>query len=279
MTHGQFSRVPANRTLVRIVGMSRSGNHAIINWILGQLPGRWCFLNCAEPGSDPFRTARMTDDGRCHLSNDPRIDTAAGRTGALSVDTLLVSHEDTFLKPVFGAEGTARQLDPLGRFECRIDMLILRDPYNLFASRRRFGHRTISDHVMVRIWKQHARAMLGDTRVVAGPVLGVSYNAWARDRRYRSAVAGKLGLDFTDAGFHQVGRCGGGSSFDGYRFQGRADRMNLFERWRHYWGERHFRELFDAEIQSLSGRIFGLPHQGLARRHLALDAELSSAEG
>jgi hypothetical protein len=33
-----------------MVAMSRSGSHAIINWILAQAPGRTCFLNCARAG-------------------------------------------------------------------------------------------------------------------------------------------------------------------------------------------------------------------------------------
>jgi hypothetical protein len=47
-----------NRVEIRVIGMSRSGNHAIIDWVLSQARGRMCFLNCAEPGTNPFRSAR-----------------------------------------------------------------------------------------------------------------------------------------------------------------------------------------------------------------------------
>jgi hypothetical protein len=280
MRHGIDDYMLVNRTLVRIVGMSRSGNHAIINWMLEQLSGRWCFLNCAEPDTNPFHTARMTDEGRCYRSNDPEFDLDAHCSGQLSAkDCLLVSHEDTFLKPAFGPDATARQLAWVGQAQRRLDVIILRDPYNLFASRRRFDHQGFSDRTMVRMWKQHARAFLGYRRAPAGPVLGVSYNAWVGDRGYRAKIAGKLGLDFTDAGFHDIARCGGGSSFDGYRFDGQAGRMNLFERWQYYREDRQFRALFDAETRAFASRIFGPPPEDLAGRHRSHDTSLLRLAG
>ena len=269
-----------NHTLVRIVGMSRSGNHAIINWLLAQLPGRWCFLNCAEPKTNPFHSARPTEEGKCWRSNDPGFDLEAHQAGRLSPkDSLLVSHEDTFLKRAFGPDASERQRAWVGDFERRLDVLILRDPYNLFASRWRFGHQAFGDHIMMRMWKQHARAFLGHTRALSGPVLGVSYNTWASDEDYRAEIAGQLGLDFTDEGFSEIARCGGGSSFDGTRYDGRPDRMKLFERWQHYRDDRQFRALFDADTVDLARSIFGPPPQELFRRQTRHAGELAAAEG
>ena len=271
---------PTNRTFLRIVGMSRSGNHAIINWILAQVPGSWCFLNCAEPKTNPFHTARPTEDGTCWRSSDRAFDLEAHQAGRPSSgDWLLVSHEDTFLKPAFGRDASALQADHVGRFGRRIDVLILRDPYNLFASRRRFGHQAFSDQVMVRMWKQHARAFLGDRRSAGGPVLGLSYNDWVSDRDYRADLADTLGLAFTDEGFHDIARCGGGSSFDGTQFDGDAGRMELFARWRHYRDDRRFRTLFDAETRALARRIFGPPPDELAARQQGVMQGLSAADG
>jgi hypothetical protein len=47
-----------NRNEWRAVGMSRSGNHAIIQWLLAQAKGRTCFLNCTEPKNNPFARPR-----------------------------------------------------------------------------------------------------------------------------------------------------------------------------------------------------------------------------
>lgn len=246
-----------NGQVMRIVGMSRSGNHAIINWITQQLTGRWCFLNCVEPKTNPFDTARPMDDGRVHDGNIPAFDLEAERAGRHSLkDHLLFSQEDSFLNPALGPATTAIQDAATGGSLRRLDLLILRDPYNLFASRRRAGYQVISDQTSIRVWKQHAKAYLGEIRGIDDRLVPVSYNRWVRDQDYRRALATTLGLQFTDAGFNSIAACGGGSSFDGLGFDGRANQMHLFERWRHYHHDRQFWRLFDSDLRRIAARAF-----------------------
>lgn len=246
-----------NGQLVRIVGMSRSGNHAIINWITQQLTGRWCFLNCVEPKSNPFRTARPMDNGRVYDSNIPAFDLEAERAGWHSrKDHLLFSQEDCFLNPALGPASTAIQDAGIGSSLRRLDLLIVRDPYNLFASRRRAGYQVISDKTSIRVWKQHAKAFLGGLRGLGDALVPISYNRWVRNRAYRQKLAAAIGLRFTDAGLSRIAACGGGSSFDGLGFDGRADQMRLFERWHHYRDDRQFWQLFDADVKRLAACIF-----------------------
>jgi hypothetical protein len=266
-----------NGTIVRIVGMARSGNHAIINWILEQLPGRWCFLNCAEPSTNPFHTARPVADGEpVFRSSIPGFDLAAERAGRLSPkDVLLFSHEDTFLKIAFGDKASAIQEAAVGPAGRCIDVVILRDPYNLFASRRRLSYQFVTDLTAVRIWKQHARAFLGENGFVGPEAVPISYNDWVSDRGYRRRIAGQLGLSFTDAGIDRVARCAGGSSFDGTRYEGRATEMRLFDRWRRYADDPTFRALFDRQMADFAERIFGpLPGRELVEEQQRRNAAL-----
>jgi hypothetical protein len=138
-------------------------------------------------------------------------------------------------------------------------VLILRDPFNLFASRRRIGAGKINDHVAMRMWKQHARASLGgcDHFRSARRSIVISYNRWRDSSAYRRRIAERLGLEFTDAGFESITSVGGGSSFDGMRLQGRASAMATDRRWRAFADCEYFRRLFDAEVLELSERIFG----------------------
>src|SRR4051812_21851371 len=94
-----MSNFPVNQREFRVVGMSRSGNHAIVNWMLARASGRTCFLNCAEPGFNPFETCRpLGDDEPGYVSSYPGFDIAAERLGKLSQKDLLIhSYEDTFL--------------------------------------------------------------------------------------------------------------------------------------------------------------------------------------
>ena len=48
---------------LRVFGMRRSGNHAIIDWLRRNMPGEVVFLNDCAPG-DPFRTYAMMETPR-----------------------------------------------------------------------------------------------------------------------------------------------------------------------------------------------------------------------
>ena len=249
-----------NQHELRITGMSRSGNHAIIGWIIRQLSGRSCFLNCAEPKTNPFRTARPlspSDPNPYRASYD--LDLAAEQAGRLSPkDYLLHSYEDAFLGMVRSRAFEDEHDRWVGPSARRTDVLILRDPFNLFASRRRLRYTFVSDRTARRIWKQHAREFTGSPRYLGRNRVLISYNRWCRDRRYRRAVAGQLGLRFTDAGARDVPCCHGGSSFDGARYDGRAHEMDTLGRWRHFADDPDYLTLLDdLDLLALAEAAFG----------------------
>lgn len=242
----------------RIIGMSRSGNHAVINWILSQATGRTCFINCAEPKFNPFHTARPLDDGRSIVANFPDFDPDAEGQGKFSdKEFLIYSYEDCFLGMVANRAFEKEHDRMVGPSLHRTDVLILRDPYNLFASRMRAGFGQVSDQVALRIWKQHAREFLGTRRYLKGSPVLINYNRWAAERAYRCRIAGKLRLEFTDANLHEVPSAGNGSSFDGFRYNGRAGRMKTLERWKYFARDESFTSLFDLDVHGLSRQIFG----------------------
>jgi hypothetical protein len=244
---------------IRVVGMSRSGNHAIINWILAQFPGRTCFLNCAEPGTNPFVSARpRTPELPGWRALYEGFDVEAERAGRLSRKDLLIhSYEDTFLGPFKKSENEARHDGWVGRSARRIDLLILRDPRNLFASRLASGYGWLDDDLVARVWAQHAREFLGLRRNLRQERLMLSFNEWATDLDYRRWVAGALGLDFDDRAAHRVPAAAGGSSFDGTAYDGRAEQMPVLHRWHSYDGDDRFHRLLTPTIRELSDQIFG----------------------
>lgn len=246
-----------NRQVVRFVGLSRSGNHAVIGWVLQQITGRWCFWNCVEPKQSPAASARPMDDGRRVVAAD--VDPEAEVEGpTVAKDWVLFSQEDTFLGPALGAEATRVQEEAVGRSHARTDVIILRDPFNLMASRRRLGCSAISEVTALRIWKQHARAVL-QRRAAGGPVAGILYPLWARDAGYRRAIAAQLGLCGAETTIDRVASCGGGSSFDGLTFDGRASEMPVLDRWRHFAEDASFWALFDPQVRALCDQLFTAP--------------------
>jgi hypothetical protein len=242
-----------NDTELRIVGMSRSGNHAIINWIIRQASGRLCFLNCAEPKANPFARARRLVHGAPYIVNYDGFDIESERQGLFSRKAyLLHSYEDCFLGTVNNPAFATCHEAWVGASRRRVDVLILRDPFNLFASRRKAGIGSVSPRVAQRIWKQHAREFLGVRRYLNDPRVAINYNAWTCDRGYRRAIAARLGLTFTDAGADVAPAFGPKSAFASEA----GARPGVLQRWRHYVDDHCYRGLFDRETVSLARRVF-----------------------
>lgn len=247
-----------NQAEWRITGMSRSGNHAIIGWLLQQVTGDWCFLNCVEGKTNPYLTARPMHDGMPYSTNIRNFDLAAEQTGLWQhKDLLLFSLEDNFLGNVHHHSFEANHDGWLGPSMLQRDVLVLRDPYNLFASRLRDESAVVSAEIAARIWKQHAKEALGRTRRLTADRLVVDYDRWFMQRDYRRWIAREMGLQFDDAGFSRVPTCNGGSSFDGLRFDGQAQRMRVLERWRHCIDDPQYRVLFDDEMHELARLLYG----------------------
>lgn len=254
-----------NENELRVIGMSRSGNHAIMEWMMRQAPGRVCLLNCVQGKHNPYLTLRpmVGPEGEQAYTNYGDFDLEAERQGRFSrKDWLIYSHEDEFLANACSEEFELQHDVLVGPSARRRDVLILRDPFNLFASRRRAGCGVVSEATALRIWKQHAKEFLRYTRRLRHDPVCVSYNRWVKDRSYRRSLARDLGLGSGDAGIDAVARCAGGSSFDGLRYDGRASEMRVFERWRTYEHDPSFLSLFDDVVVSLSERAFG-PAAGL----------------
>lgn len=261
----------------RVIGLSRSGNHAVLQWMLAQLgeDDRYVFLNCTEGRHNPYTSARPMDDGCCFRTSIGDYDFDADARGAVvPKDHLIFSHEDSFLARACSRVFEAHHDAWVGRSRERSDVLILRDPYNLFASRLRNPTGLVPPRSAMRIWKQHARQFAERPRQLRhNPVL-IVYNRWFSDREYRRHIAEQLGLPFTDAGRLEVPACNGGSSFDGMAYRHRADRMNVLRRWQHYVDVPAYTELFDASVMHLARRIFGgqVSEAEAAIRAVAVDA-------
>ncbi len=253
----------AGRLLV-VSGMRRSGNHAIINWVLHNAPKPSLFLNCVRTGHhlNPLVSCGQVEafgpDGSVVIEpEDPdkgekvRHLHLAHPHKALTV----VSYEDHPLRGEHLDTLHDQASRWLGSHEICQHMLIMRDPFNLFASRlHKYGA------VPTRIvdgWMAHARAWVEDTGEADGDLIKVNYNRWCVDDAYRRALAETLGLDDWQRGGDQVSGIGGGSSFDGTAYHGDAARMRTDERWRKLIDDPRYLGLFNDEVLELSRAVFG----------------------
>jgi len=231
-----------NECEIRVVALVRSGHHAIINWITKHFENS-VFLNNPDVGYDWF---------------SKNID----KTKAKGL--LIYNYERHLytLKQICEGNSVEARDEAVGKSLRRYDCLVLRDPFNTFASKIRVtGAKPNSingkDLNMCEIWKEHAREFLGKTDYLMEPKVFINYNKWFVDERYRRITMNLFGAKLTDDGKETVPNYGNGSSFDGLSFNGRASEMDVTNRWRHYADDDEFRQLFDAEMVELSERIFG----------------------
>ena len=241
--HGDNS-VGAVEKEIRVLGLRRSGNHAFINWLREQVEGKSVFANNLSPFLHPFYNASKNE----HI-----------QLGHL--DVFLHSYEDILPAYLSRKRVFARNHDI--KSKQKIDIIILRDPFNLFASRH------ISDRKGVKskfislqdLWIIHAKEFLGDTNELENKVC-VNYNEWASSKDYRKLLADQLGLTFNDQTMDSVARMGGGSSFDGVVFDGKASEMKVQERWKKFVHDPEYLAYFsNKQLLDLSNNIFGQPEE------------------
>lgn len=259
----RWARVSDIRTvscsLERVIllhGLKRSGTHAIAGWIRGH--GRIHFHSNLIPIA-PILTGKGSvlppRDFACLLQERGVLERLA---------------RSRYQQLVVGLEDHEPGITPFRNAPCEIlHVLVLRDPYNLFASRIRKGTTGRGSlafapaHLprFVALWKRHAREFLGRTRQLANAVF-VDYDRWFASTDYRKRLSAELGFEFSDSEFSRVPDAGGGSSFDGQRFDGRNVEMNVLHRYQELHPEERAmleKALADQEVRELADRIWSIP--------------------
>lgn len=234
---------------IRFFAMMRSGQHAIINWLLAQLPEH-SFVN------DPLHPINWIH-GKAKFSKPDDL-------------FLVYNVEDRFI--LSGIKECEEKL--YDHSEERdgeiINVLILRDPFNMFASRysRETNRKKLTtgekqhEEIMecswsplegwtskkaVECWKSHAKEIASPTVIN----LIINYNQWVLNEDYRQSLAKFFGVEFNDVNYNiQAVVQGEGSSF-------RKNDSKVLKRCKKYIYDSHFMSLFDEETIELAQGIFG----------------------
>lgn len=232
-----------------VLGVRRSGNHAIINWLIDCFPKESVLsINSADPAFFRIVDERVSIDrnryGAIHVSDQHRV--------------LIVSYEnlDPALVPVAHNAQIANRAHTI---------FVLRDLANTAASIVRGAKDYPSFSYRFRVldfpavWCRYARLLLAGESSVT-PVL---FNRWFADPSYRANILAKLDIARVDGRVDAVSSYGGGSSFDGLARDGNASSMSVLSRWREMEDDQLFQFLILAEQEAieLSERLFsmGLP--------------------
>lgn len=194
--------------VLRVYGMRRSGNHALIDWMLRNAPGgNGLFLNNCRPGRDPLQSTRgmsVYRDGAEVDADGP----GSKMTVAGAAPFTVVSYEDSMpakdRKPLFAAAETC--------------VIIYRSFLHWSASLLRKiqgnpGYGPLErGRVMMNALRTY-QTMLD--RVQDRDVVPLLYDEWMASDDYRAKALGRIGLPGRDLSRGSVQRYGGGSSFQG----------------------------------------------------------------
>jgi hypothetical protein len=138
-----------------------------------------------------------------------------------------------------------------------IIVVVLRDWRNYVAShikhRERGGNKGLSicNRVKTDIFKEYADYFLNES-----PYYPILFDAWFSNKEYRVKICEDLGLHFTDIGKQSVSDFGGGSSFDLQEFDGKAEKMNVLNRYKLYKDNEDYKRFMeDEEAVKLNNRI------------------------
>ena len=237
--------------LITFIGMPRSGNHGIIQWMLDSFDSVMFFNNFHLKGNYLDRPRYL-----------PRIE----------------EHKPAVIIISLEVEDILERLNHQNlNYKDDIKVLLIRDPYNLYASKRQLATKrkkgwAYADkkvHTFARNWKQYAREWLGDTNYL-GDKACISYNRWVEDGVYRRGILKHIGADRWDVPNNKMmtrlpravdGKANGGtklpgSSFDGFKNKDTANEQAVFERWKHYENTHAMKILReDKELAELNDRI------------------------
>jgi hypothetical protein len=181
--------------------MQRSGNHAIINWVAGHFNGH---------------TIRNNLLGLSYDSHCDNVDILPGYKVRPKTRIPTLIHVDAWENYNPSSIRIAPHSEPL--------MVILRDPYNWFASWIQCKHKVDSSESGLAWYLTYLQYVINQ----GNPF--ICFNRWFVSEEYRRGLEHFLDLCESDDNLQRVAANGGGSSFDDTQYDGRAQDMAVLSR-------------------------------------------------
>ena len=203
----------------QVFGMRRSGNHAIIDWLMRNAPddatGGVFFNNC-KFGKNPQRLYGSLDiyDTSYEVLPHKDIGDAARIAQAGAAPMAVVSYEDRMPQP---AGQPQRASNGMADADFSQQIIIYRSFLNWSASllakiKKNAGYgATDRMRIMALAFATYVQGL--DRIAQAGGLTPVCYDDWMTSEDYRAATLKNLGLPQCDLSRGKVQRYGGGSSF------------------------------------------------------------------
>ena len=110
----------------------------------------------------------------------------------------MLSYEDVFLNDPRVHRFLPNATKYVGESKRQLRVLLLRDPYNHFASLLKFeatfkSASHFTSKLYADMWKQYARAFANGSPLLEGESVCINFNRWCESSDYRQELAGRSG--------------------------------------------------------------------------------------
>lgn len=234
-------------TLWKFFGLQRSGNHAILNWLIGLDPENTLFFNMVRPGEDLLerpsgislpqgtRAYATRVDGQRIIQREHLewFENYGGR--------LLLSYENYPIENFSPSQLDGPVFERFGKAVEKKNLLVVRNPFNMLPSaekmlRRIMVHKHKDEKWLIAVlnrrlvmWKNYAFLHLNPVSITKGEFFTFLFDRWVKEKNYRDVMAERLGYVNYDQFLDFVSDAGKGSSFSGDRLENRGDVLNRWD--------------------------------------------------
>ena len=223
---------------INLIGLPRSGGHALISWIAGMCKNAFLieYLIC-QPNKFPVNHIQCDGKSISEKWYDIKKDKESAILNDVYPECVIFKNEKAVPKNYqrYGTTQRKELLEIAGKKRIannEVDIVFIRSPWNAFASllegRWRLSRKPLR---FASNWVHYAREFLGITNYLPDAVF-VVYDFWVLNANYRKAVASRIGLNYSDFGMNYL--ISNKSSFDDRNFQTDATKMDVTNRWKKY---------------------------------------------
>lgn len=246
-----MNTIPENNYEFRIFGLRRSGNHAIIAWIISSMPDNsvYFFNDITTNYEDSFKS-RMTS------YNDPLAGTIANKLirrprGNDNKHCIITSYEDNELSIITDINKQIKT-GQIGKSKKIFNILIMRDLPNLLASRYQLyksGNKyvEITDGIL-RLYSEYLNEFVspkllnGDGQIF----VPINYTKWNSDAKYRQDIAQQqLTIDITKCDNKAKMYYGGGSSFENVKIENKSSTNEFNTRYKLFTDDEKYKKIIE----------------------------------
>jgi hypothetical protein len=238
---------------ILVMGMQRSGHHAIINWIYDAFEEPKIFFNHCSPITG--KTVNIKNkEGYKNKNKKCQKDL---------INLIIYNVENFDIRNYEKSEFKLTKerspyLPGLDEFEIekQFNILVIRDLWNWIASKIKRGDSNENIISSINRYKCYLQQALRIKKFVPNCFI-INFNKWFSSTEYRKKIIDLFGLNISARPYQKVSMTAVASSFNGKSFNGRASAMKVLERYKHFINKKKYIKWFkDEELVSMAEEFF-----------------------